>query len=247
MAADARVELKLCVPAAWLDDKEFIPVAENLARLEADAELVRMLQLGQFSDHVWNPVAEELARYGLAVLQSWIRSHTIFAKVKTKTGWGLPILDGWPDAETAEQLATDTVVNALNYFRDKVLAAGKWDPTRGASLRTYFIGQCLFQFPNLYRTAYNIEIERQEHELLTDDDTLFRGQERSVEDVLGGSRFGSAGEEALAQVTTVMAKIAFGLIVEGYSAAEIAVRLNKTEKQIENMLVYQRSRIRKAS
>jgi hypothetical protein len=38
-----------------------------------------------------------------------------------------------------------------NYHVAKAGDAGKWDHTRGASLRTFFIGQCLFQLANVYR------------------------------------------------------------------------------------------------
>jgi len=30
-----------------------------------------------------------------------------------------------------------------------------WDPARGAQLTTYFIGQCLFQYPNVFRRWQN--------------------------------------------------------------------------------------------
>src|SRR6266702_2035011 len=33
---------------------------------------------------------------------------------------------------------------------DKVLKPGKWDPRRGASLKTFFVGACLLQFPNVF-------------------------------------------------------------------------------------------------
>ncbi len=41
---------------------------------------------------------------------------------------------------------------ALNKFRDTVLRRHRWDSTRGATIKTYFIGQCLIHFSNIYRS-----------------------------------------------------------------------------------------------
>ncbi|MDF0528652.1 recombinase family protein [Tsukamurella sp. 8F] len=78
-----------------------------------------------------------IARYGLAVITSWIRTRKITTNVKARTGHGLPPLPDWltDDKDIVDGLATDVVIDALTYFKDKVLRAGKWDPTKGASLR----------------------------------------------------------------------------------------------------------------
>ena len=121
----------------WLIDAEFDRANERIRRLGGDEELLLKLQLSSFADRDWNPVAQELARYGLAVITSWTRKHSIYRKVKQRTGYGLPTLDDWPTDEHAiNDIAEDTVVEALGYFKNNVLLAGKWDPTRGASLRT---------------------------------------------------------------------------------------------------------------
>lgn len=125
LAADpARLEPDESVLDDWLADDEFDQAAEHLRRLGGDAELLLNLQLDGFAAAVWEPVAQELARYGHAVLCSWTRRRLIFGKVKHRTSYGLPLLDGWPDDETAADIATETVVAALNYFRDKVLQPG---------------------------------------------------------------------------------------------------------------------------
>lgn len=244
-AEDARIEPDGSVPRVWLIDPEFDDAAERLRRLEGDVALLQRLQQGGFSDELWEPVAQELARYGLAVLQAWIRTRVIYDRVKQRTKYGLPTLEGWPDTETAMDIATMTVVHALDYFRHKVLAAGKWDPRRGASLRTYFIGQCLFKFANPYQSAFNAEIQRRDRELLTDDDDLFAGAYRGPEEQLVHR---SELEQALAKMADTKAKSAFWLHSQGYTHAEIAGRLNfESEKQVDNVLTYQRRRMRRAS
>lgn len=92
---------------------------------------------------------------------------------------------------------------------------------------------------------YNVEIQRRSSELLTDDDTVFTGALRGIEDAV---LVDADVKAALALVSTPRAREAFLLHAQGYSHREIADRLGiADEKKVENMLVYQRSRIRKAS
>jgi hypothetical protein len=46
----------------------------------------------------------------------------------------------------------------------------EWDHRRGATLRTYFIGQCLIRFPNIYRRW--LAGENRNRNLVTDDADL---------------------------------------------------------------------------
>ncbi|SKR61429.1 Putative transcriptional rgulator [Mycobacteroides abscessus subsp. abscessus] len=152
---------------AWLDDPDLaaeladeLEQLERLRRLQADEELVLALQLEQFTGRLWARFSRELTRYGLGVLRAWIRHGTIYVKAKKLTGYGLGRIEGWPDDQTIDDIATDTVVAALNYFRDKVLKTHRWQSSGGASLGTFFIGQCLYQFANIYRSALRAELER---------------------------------------------------------------------------------------
>lgn len=233
----------------WLIDAEFDRENELLQRLGGDEELLLKLQLSGFADRDWNPVAQEFARYGLAVITSWIRKRSVYQKVKRRTGYGLPTLDDWPSDEHAlNDIAEDTVVEALGYFKNSVLMAGKWDPTKGASLRTYFIGQCLFKFANCYRKHYDAEILRRSTEYIADDETLaiFAASIRGIEDSVVTR---SEVREALASVTTTHAKIALMLYAQGYKHREIADRLGIVggAKAVENMITYQKKLVRKTS
>jgi DNA-directed RNA polymerase specialized sigma24 family protein len=54
-------------------------------------------------------------------------------------------------SEVVNDLASETVARAYANFRDYVLPKGIWNPAKGASLTTFFIGQCLFRYPNVLR------------------------------------------------------------------------------------------------
>lgn len=231
----------------WLADSEFAHEAERLRRLGGDQELLLRLQLNGYTDAVWRPVAEEFARYGMAVMKSWLRRRTIFAQVKTKTGYGLPRApEEWLDGEhTIDDLATMTVVPALAYFKTNVLMQNRWDPSRGASLRTFFIGQCLYQFCNPYRAWYQEEQERRALADLVDNDDLdyLHGSVHGVEEQVV---LQSEVKDALRAVGTALARRAFILRSAGYTYREIAIRLGlPNDKAVENILGHQARRIQR--
>jgi RNA polymerase sigma factor (sigma-70 family) len=229
----------------WLADQQLAVEQENLQRLVADEELLLELQLHGFTGRPWGRFAHEMARYGMGVLSGWIRRGEIYGRVKALTGFGLSRRDGWPDAELCGDIATDTVVIALDYFRERVLLAGRWDASKGASLGTFFIGQCLYRFANIYTKALRAEIKRQEHREIPDDELPeewfdpIRGIEATVvanQDLV----------DALAQVSTERAREALVLKhIGGYSYEEIAKRLGMSDaRQVGNMLDYQRAQRR---
>lgn len=225
----------------WLDDREFDNETDRLHRLGGDEEILLHLQLHEFDDASWEPVAQELARYGIAVIGAWIRRATIYGKVRSRTRYPVQPLDGWPaDVETVRDIATDTVLSALKFFKTDVLMRGRWDPRRGASLRTYFIGQCLFQFPNHFRSYRNTEIERRKSQYLIGDDADLDALMGSTGDVESEVLTRCDVEAALATVPTERLRTALTLRhLDGHSYQEIAERLGlRDAKQVENMLTY---------
>jgi hypothetical protein len=126
-------------------------IAENHARREADRELISALAKAGFTGPAQEMFEAELAAYGYPVMMAWTRTGEIIRKCAEK-GRPLGITDtgtGWSRDDRCE-LSTETVARALVYFRKKVLLPGTWDHARGATIKTYFVGACLFQFPNVY-------------------------------------------------------------------------------------------------
>ncbi len=126
--------------------------AEALDRLAGDRQLLLDLHLHAYSGASWNQFATALAEYGYQVIRSWLRNGRIFAKCAEKR---IVVTNAPPElslnAGDRKELTYDTVGIAISRFRDKVLVPNKWDPMKGASLKTFFIGQCLFQFALLHR------------------------------------------------------------------------------------------------
>jgi len=236
--------------SGWLDNDhelaaELADERERIQRLQADEDLLLALQLQEFTGRPWDRFSRELARYGLGVLRVWIHRGTIYGKAKALTGYGLGRIEGWPDPQTVEDLAADTVVAALEYFRDKVLKTHRWQSSGGASLGTFFIGQCLYQFANIYRSALRAELERIDQATVTpmaeppeDHFDIIKGIEETIV-----AR--DAVAEAMAQISTDRARRALFLQEVGFTQREIADQLGLPDaKSVEKLIGNQHTRIR---
>jgi DNA-directed RNA polymerase specialized sigma24 family protein len=234
----------------WLEEHERDSEAERLERLLADRDLVTRLEYSGYAEAEWEQVATEFARYGLSVIQSWITKGTIFGKLREKRLGGLPEAPAeWFDPVAVSDLATDTVVAALGWFKDNVLIKHQWNPERpggAASLKTFFVGQCLFQFRSVYRQWHREESSRRRHVIAAkpeDPEFLHRpGVERADRAILAHEE----ATQALAQINGDHARQAFVMDAAGMTHAEIAAELQlPDEKAVENVLCWQRRRLRR--
>jgi hypothetical protein len=199
------------------------PESERLERLLGDRDLVLELSLAGYVGRPWDQFANRLAGYGFGVLGTWIRNRKIFWQCARK-GIRLRTERDIPDDE-AEQLAISTVAEAINKFRDKVLVPGKWDHTKGASLQTFFIGQCVLQFPNVYR-AWLRDTAPAPPNFIQQVDLSDVGEDpgRRLDD-----------QRRIASVSQDIVEMAAGECM-GYTHDEIARRLNTTTRSVESKL-----------
>ena len=93
----------------------------------------------------------ELGDYGLRVVRTMIDSGEIFARFRTLTGGSLPDADRFKvaDHHIRSGLAVDAVAEGLHSFFRRV-QTGKWNPSRGAALATYFSNGCVLEFKRPY-------------------------------------------------------------------------------------------------
>jgi hypothetical protein len=140
------------VPSAWLKEFQATQAARSIERLNADLEVINDLVIDGFAGPRWEEFTRILLGYSFQVITTWLRRGVIFEKCVQKGirhFSGTPKLRRFPYDE-AEDLAQEVLREAVDHFRDDVLRPGKWDPRKGASLKTYFIGQCLLRFPGCY-------------------------------------------------------------------------------------------------
>ena len=93
-------------------------------------------------------------RYALQIITAWIASGEIFSRCREKRLAGTQLSPELVEraALEADDLASDVVSDALLSFRDQVLKTHRWHAERGATLKTFFIGQCLIKFVPIIRT-----------------------------------------------------------------------------------------------
>lgn len=229
----------------WLQD-ERLDVDERLQRLLGDADVLGDIRKDGFAGVRYEEFATELARYGIAVISAWISRGQIFARCAHK-GLRLsrPPRGEAISSDDALELALETVAIALKHFRDDVLVPGVWDPARGASLRTFFIGQCLLRFPNVYR-RWQLEVTKRSMVIedridltdLQETHNVAHDVERDVISALAAS-------EQLRHIKNPLTRRAIVMTSQGWSQAEIADELGMTTKAVERMLANERTRARR--
>ena len=210
---------------------------EHEARLGFDAETVLQLQLSAWSDEAWTPVAEALAEYGFGVFVGWLVTGKVFGQLNKV---GQPVTacpPSWLDDDAVQGLAGETVALAINKFK-KVLKAGTWNPARGASLTTFFVGQCKFQFCNVYRTWFAQEERRRQVPVVFDTE-LVMSNDPGIQAVGMGDAAG-----VLEKMPPLTAKVYELKYLGGYSYAEIALMVDEVAnaKAAENLVTKERAR-----
>jgi hypothetical protein len=180
----------------------------------------------------------------VAVIGGWLRRRVIFTRAQERGFGGLPTppAGALDDPETIAELTNETVAKALFHFRRDVLLRGRWDSTRGASIRTYFIGQCLLRFANVYREWWRKEARHgpvvDHYDAVEMADARIDGPEQTAiirSDIRNG----------LEQATNDKVRAALIMTAADLPQEEIADRLGVTEKSVERMVAYHRERMRK--
>lgn len=123
---------------------------ENARRRLADLVLMEELAAAGFRGVAFDMFVTELAAYGIAALMAWMRTGQI---ARQCTSQGRPLAGSLPGQWSRDdrlEIAVETTARALKHFIGEVLIPRRWDPRRGASVKTFFVGSCVLQFPNVY-------------------------------------------------------------------------------------------------
>lgn len=213
--------------------------ARNRDRRAADRRLVQYLAARGYQGPAQERLEAALASYGYPVMMAWTRTGEIFRKAAEK-GRPLPVPGsgpGWSFDDRAE-LSAETVAHALVFFRTHILQAGRWDPGRGATIKTYFIGACLHQFPNVYMRWERERRRWRGTVLMMLDDPGDPAGLREIpghDDPAGTALAGMERDQILAElaVKDPVLRRAVLLRLDGYSDAEAARRLELTPRALE--------------
>jgi hypothetical protein len=218
--------------AAALDE------SESLERRQADLKLRNDLALADFRGPVWDSYAWELACYGYAVMMAWLTTGEIFHQCKAKgCSLGSPPVE-WTVDDRAE-LVNETVALAVSTFKQQALIEGRWTFDGGATLKTYFIGTCVFTFPNLYR-KWSTERSAAQHLISIEYDTIDRLSPSQDPSEMAVTRLHIW--EGLNNISDEKTKSVIVLQAMGYTYAEIGEILQITSRAVEGLIRRQHQR-----
>ena len=206
-----------------------------MSRLQADAALLGKLAAESLEGPGWDQFVDVLIEYGCAVLTAWTVTGAIHAHVAHHAQIRLEKPRAEITLEDAEDLASETVADALGRFRDRVLVVGRWDPRRGATLATYWVGYCLLRFPDAYRRWLTAQSRWHRALQNADGDRTYR-VEQAPADPAQQVVLDEAVAEALASVSVEATRQILQLKAAGYSHEEIAELVDCSVKSIESRL-----------
>lgn len=221
-------------------DEQVRRAAESLERRLHDLALVQELQAENFAGAGWVRFADELARYGHAVLVAWMRNRTIAAACARK---GRPIGTlpmSWTELDIGD-LATDAVIDGIALFREKALVKGGWAFEGGAGLKTFFVGAAILSFPGVYRKwcrRQNEEAQLRWFGTALDMEGFFDGEDDPGEVLVLQQMI----KEGLAALPGKRTGEVVGLQALGYSYDEIADLLGTSAGAVAQVLVRHRDR-----
>jgi hypothetical protein len=148
--------------SAGLEEFENTEAARRLQRL-VEHEIVLELQLQKFdtSTPEWRVFASALAEYGYSVFKGWLISGVVHGMAARHAGGrGVFGIEKIPEGlrlrpDDAHAVAAELVIRSIAAFRDKTLMnpnpSKRWRPDGGASIKTFFVGRCLMELPDLYQ------------------------------------------------------------------------------------------------
>jgi DNA-directed RNA polymerase specialized sigma24 family protein len=206
------------------EQREHIPRStedEHLKRLEGDQNLLLEVALHGFQGRSWERFATRLVRYAMGTLRGWLRNGRIFRECARM---GRPVKQRPIGPADIDDLVAETIGRAILSFRDEVLVKRKWEPGRGASIPTFFVGHCLRQFPNVYR-SWCKQTDRARGPVDRDIDTF----SASLEGVEHALRL----REAVATIPDEIAEIAAGA-ASGLTYDEIGPALGQPPRTVES-------------
>lgn len=211
---------------------------ESIDRRTNDRRVLEVLAQDGFKGSRYDLFVDELVRYGISVLRGWMYSGFIFQLVADR-GFGLnphelDLEELASDSDLREELATMTVARALPRFRQRALIEGGWTCEGGASIATYFMGACAYDFPNEYRRYRAGEVRQRRVE---QQQQLFYEPLVSplsvADEVVGNLEV----LEHLDGVRDLRTRAVVALTIDGYSQEEIRQLLDAASvRAIEGML-----------
>ena len=229
----------LCGLSSSVDAAAACQLEEALQRRMADQQLRDEMAAYDFSGSRYRRFQEELARYGTSVLRGWMYSGYVFKLIAAR-GFAVhptaaELEELHRDSEVREELANMTVALALPRFREHALVGGRWRYEGGAGLPTYFMGSCLYVFPNEFRKR-RVQLEKWRRQNSRDPAVTMPGADHVSDPAV----IATGNINVLAQLNDInqeRTQAIVALRIDGYSQEEIVELLaERSVRAVEGVL-----------
>ncbi|MEV7174058.1 hypothetical protein AB0O18_30710 [Streptomyces sp. NPDC093224] len=131
------------------------PKRGNPEKLAADRALYARLRQRDFTGWEMDLLREDLWLYGWKCLSAWTKDGTIIEKCGERD---IVVPNRWFEVETLrrrsdlrDEVVHTAVESAVRTFTEGYLRSGRWNPNRGATMRTFFLGTCMYAFRDAFR------------------------------------------------------------------------------------------------
>jgi hypothetical protein len=213
-------------------------VKPALSAHEADCATVERVRLADFRGPACEGLIADLYRYAWPVMLDAIRTGSIGAIPTPLPHRNIPSDECQllhDSSEEREDLALASIARALPRFI-KALRSGQWDPAKGRSLKSYFIGACVFAFWHEYELWSS---QRRRHLRAV----LRLAQEPAAAGLLldrveDGEEYRQAAELLLAKAgkKSPDLEVILRCLLSGMTPSEVASELGYSERALEGRM-----------
>jgi DNA-directed RNA polymerase specialized sigma24 family protein len=202
-----------------------------------DVDLCARLRASGCQGKEWEVFAAAIYTKAVRTTYRWITEDGfIFQRChERRRGVASGDLSEWSTADI-RALAHETVVASFDLFKRVGILGGGWDPSKGASLFTYFMNGVILCFPNVFRRVnkertrwqYRVELHNDLKYLKGIDELAVNDFDAApadlVSDLLGAIR--SPDQRRVAELYFIYSR----------STTQIAEQLRKTEASVRSLL-----------
>ncbi|MDN3359099.1 sigma factor-like helix-turn-helix DNA-binding protein [Actinomadura sp. DC4] len=213
-------------------------------RRNADHVLFEKLRTCDPASLTYHVYTTEFCVYGKAIMIMLMRTgEIIYRCATTPRGRPRPLpVSHTPDWTLADrqELADESVTRGLVYFMAHAVRAGEWDPAGPASLKNFFVGACILQFPNVFDTWSRHRSRWEENPRLVREQAVV--PEPASPDVTSADAMFLLMRDELLRVLAPRDRKVIWLLLNGSSYVEIAATTGLTSRTVEGIVRRVRAR-----
>jgi DNA-directed RNA polymerase specialized sigma24 family protein len=105
----------------------------------------------------WAQLSDSLARYAQRILVAWVRSGQMYDQCR-RLGIRLAYRRFPLEDTDVHSLVNLTIAQGLRRFHERSVSQGRWHADGGSSLKSWFVNDCLIEYPNIWRSWVKTEL-----------------------------------------------------------------------------------------